>query len=44
MMGLPCFGAPVWFRNSLGNDFTTVLARFVHVVLAGYKILHVPHA
>ena len=32
VMGLPCFGVPGWFRNSLGNDFTTVLVRFVHVV------------
>ena len=32
MMVLPCFGVPVWFRNSLGNDFTTVLAWFIHVV------------
>ena len=32
VMGLPCFCVPGWFRNSLGNEFTTVLARFVHVV------------
>ena len=29
VMGLPCFCVPGWFRNSLGNEFTTVLARFV---------------
>ena len=32
VMGPPCFSIPVWFRNFLGNDFTTVLARFIHVV------------
>ena len=29
MLGLPCFDVSAWFRISLSNDFTTVLARFI---------------
>ena len=30
MVGLPCFCASAWFTTSPSNDFTTVLALFIH--------------